>query len=253
LILLIFFSRVFSFQAPRTVAELVLALVILEALFDIRSAQIDGTKSDHTPSSPSWYPIYRDALPRMESEIRSRLDRNRTVGIKWLGVTGQVAWPVIQDHLLFSKRHEGKTLHAELALLHPDGVDSEPLRPQIAASIGGMSRFLEQYGAALTRSGSRLTAYGYQTRPNWHALLIDGEVLFYTPCHPKDLPFAGPQGSVEVVIAGSSSAADARIAHFLAWFDDARNDVLVDSNERAEPNAEADESFVSELSVTAAP
>jgi hypothetical protein len=172
-----------------------------------------------------WYPSFQAALPHMTEEIARRL-RHRHVKMRWIGVTHEAGWPFSQNILLevlAGRLGPSASLHIELALLDPDGQICQrpdgPAREQIRSTTEKISRFISLHSKQLTNHGSSITVCMYDHRPTWHALLVDDDILYYSAAMPQNLPFASPQGGVEVVKVDGGEPDAERVRHFIAWFE----------------------------------
>jgi hypothetical protein len=177
-----------------------------------------------------WYPTFQDALPRIRKEIDQKIHRGR-VRIRWIGVTQEAGWPFSQNILLDSiagTLGESNLIQIELALLDPDGGMCKrpdgPDRNQIRSTISKISNFIVEQSSQLKTKRCSVSVYLYDHRPTWHALLLDTDVLFYSTCMPANMPYASPQGGVEVVRANGGAPESERIRHFIAWFNKIDNE-----------------------------
>jgi Domain of unknown function (DUF4062) len=204
---------------------------------DALKSQIDACNSrlaqlerelEEQRASRVWYETFNAGSHSMIDEIEGRLRRGNAepVRVRWLGVTHEAGWPIIQD--VFRKVLSGRvgsraSLDAKLALLDPDGVVAEskfaPDIDVIRTTIKRIGRFERDNAEGLAKSNSRLSVLTYDIRPSWHALLVDDDLAFYSLCVPGDIDLAAPQGGIEVLRSGKSEADDARIAHVRDWFE----------------------------------
>jgi hypothetical protein len=207
-------------------AGLALLGLILQVLFEIEE-KVTGSRTT------TWYPTFQEALPHMSDEIERRLRRG-LVRMRWIGVTQEAGWPFSQNLLIkILDGHFGKAacLQVELAAIDPDGEicrrPNGPDRDQVRSTKDRISRFVAAWGTQLVDRNSAIALYLYDHRPTWHALLVDDDTLFYSTAMPQNLPFASPQGGVEVVKIDGEEQDVERIRHFIAWFKsialDARN------------------------------
>jgi hypothetical protein len=179
-----------------------------------------------TPQQPAtWFPAFQEAVPSMAALVEERLRRGQEVRLRWIGVTHETGWPFSQNVVLalLSDRFGVRArLHVQLAILDPDGAvcarDDGPDADQIRATLERVRRFTASRGDELAARHSSLACYRYDHRPTWHALLVDEDTLFFSTCLPTNLPFAAPQGGVEIVRSASGPHSVERIRHFVAWF-----------------------------------
>ncbi|GLY99457.1 hypothetical protein [Actinoplanes sp. NBRC 103695] len=208
-------------QLAATVAMLAL---ILNVLFTIDS-RVAGA------SASVWYPSFSEASPAIRSDIERRLREGRTVRMRWIGVTLEAVWPFTQNLILDGlngKGSAGGTLSVELAMLDPEGdvcrVPDGPVPDQLRATVVRMARFLDSQAPRMASHGRSLSAYLYDHRPTWHALLLDDDCLYFSPCLPQNLSFSAPQSGVEVISSTAGEASAERVRHFAAWFERIRTE-----------------------------
>jgi hypothetical protein len=215
---LITVAGVLDYSPLQLAAGVALLGLILQVLLEI-DAKVTG------PEAEVWYSTFQEAAPHINGEIESRLRRG-PVRIRWIGVTQEAGWPLVQNLLL--KIFEGKfgptsSLKVDLALLDPDGGICKraegPDRDQIRATKEKIARFINAHSSDFVARRSNVMAYLYDYRPTWHALLVDDDLLYFSTCLPQNLPFASPQGGVEVVRLGQGEPDVERIRHFVAWFE----------------------------------
>jgi hypothetical protein len=211
-------ASVVDYAPVQITAAVALLSLILQVIFEI-DEKVTNTRTT------IWYSTFQEALPHMTEEIEKRLSGGRTVRMSWVGVTHEAGWPFSQNILL--KVLDGRlgssaSLRVELAFLDPDGEMCKrpdgPDRDQIRSTKEKIARFATTHHTQLTGHNSGMALYLYDHRPTWHALLIDDDTLFYSTCLPQNLPFASPQGGVEVVKDDAGEHSAERIRHFIAWF-----------------------------------
>lgn len=204
----------------RIASGLGLLVLSLDVLLEIR--QILQARQD-----VDWYSTFQEAMTDAVALVEDRLHVGRHVHLRWLGVTQEAGWPVVQNLLLRTLRGElgaRSGLSIELALLDPHGsIVSAPKGPdsaRIQATLTQISRFAETWADEMDARGCTLRVHRYDFRPTWHSLLIDDDILFWSPCLPANIEHAAPQSGAEVVRADAGEAGLNRLAHFGAWFDE---------------------------------
>lgn len=187
---------------------------------EARHALRATAKDDSTHSAPDlqWFPSYHAALADLDSAVRCRLAERGTARIRWVCVTMESAWPVVQALLLHVLEAPHQRLKAELAVVDPRAVGDAQLRGRVEASLRNVRRFLKQHGRQLADRRCELVLYQYVHRPTWHGALVDDDLLFFSGSNPQDLQLAAPQSGAEKIL-GSTDWGRARIHHVRSWFD----------------------------------
>ena len=215
----------------------ILLVLVLEVLFDVRDRLV--------APDPVWHDSFNRGIEDAADEIRRRLAKNGRAQIRWIGVTMAAGWPTVQN-LLMATQHTGGRLDVGLALLDPLWLeigelpaDYRPLGARSTATLATIAQFIDDpRGRAVHAAGSRVLVFTYRHRPTWHALLIDDDLMYYSPCDPRDFVLAGPQSGAEVVSAKSNAAAMARVDSFKAWWSTiAESAPYLDSSEVSAPSA----------------
>ncbi len=214
----------------------ILLVLVLEVLFDVRDRVLEP--------APVWFDSFSRGIDDAADEVRRRLAKNRDVRIRWIGVTMVSGWPIVQGLLLEAERTRGR-LHAEVALLDPGWLergelpaDYRPLGARSTATLSTIDQFIQDpRGQAVNHGGSGVAVYTYSHRPTWHALLIDDDRMYFSPCDPRDFVLAGPQSGAEVVSSENGGAALARVNSFKAWWAIiAESDPHLDSSTNGAPH-----------------
>jgi hypothetical protein len=199
-------------SAPIQLAASILLLsIILNVLFELHGIL--------TKKAAAWYPSFGDAVPELTREVREGVRAGRVVHLRWIGVTMEAAWPVVQNLLLECLKYE-RRMSISLAILDPDFVTVGSVKKRIAATIESVRRFIEIHEESMKSRGCELSLHAYQHRPTWHGLLIADQTLFFSTCLPLNFEFSSPQGSVEVIRMQDGPLAAERIEYFGAWADE---------------------------------
>jgi len=219
-------------------ASVALLALVLQVLFEIERRVSEKPER-------VYYSTFQEALHDMNAELERRM-KNGQIRVRWIGVTQEAGWPFIQNLLLSVLDHRaGKnaSMQVELALLDPDGTictrSDGPDAGQIRTTKEKIARFAQARSADLIDNTSAIAVYMYDHRPTWHAMLVDDDLMYYSTSIPSNLPFASPQGGVEVIRAGASDAEAERVRHFVAWFESIATDARVDGRFFASQSTES--------------
>lgn len=217
LVLLLIVSEVVDWAGVRATAALALLALILETLFEI-DAKVRPS------DSALWFQTFDMAIPEISEEVRRRCTR-RAVRLRWLGVTQEAGWPVIQSLMLeVIDNHLGDRagLRVEMAILDPTGsVCAGPYatsKNQIAATVERVAQFQVARADSMKAHNCTLSIVEYDFQPTWHGLLVDDDLLYFSTTLPQNRHLAAPQAGVEVVSTRQGNAAAARIEQFASWF-----------------------------------
>jgi hypothetical protein len=213
LVVVIVLGEIVPVRGVQIAAISVLLVLVLELLTDVHD-KVEARRN-------TWFESFNASAADAAAEVRRRLERNRRVRLRSIGVTMEAGWPFVQNLMLEAFR-SGARLDAMVAFLDPEWLpaDSSTVRKRALTSATSVQEFLSDNAAALERTGSRCAAYGYRHRPTWHGLLIDDDTLYWSPCAPKDFGLSGPQAGTEVISDMTDPASVARIEAFRAWCDE---------------------------------
>ena len=206
---LILIAGVLPNIAVQLAASVLLLTIVMHILFEMHSTV--------TSQNVAWYPSFNDAVPDMTREIRERLHSGTGVKVYWIGVTMEAGWPVIQNLLLDCINSSRGRLDVSLAVVDPEAAGIDAVKWRINATLGSIRHFVDEHGSQISDRNCRLAIRTYTHRPMWHGLLVGEDLLFLSPCYPKNFVFSSPQGSVEVVRARKSALAADRVNYFKAW------------------------------------
>jgi hypothetical protein len=211
LVALILLGEVIPNTALQLSAAIVLATLVLQVLFDIHDVIRERTTR--------WYQTFQEALPIIAQEVRHRLRSHRRSRIQWIGITLETAWPTAQDLLVeVLSGTRDRQLQVELAILDPDSISNRSVRKRGRATISSIEDFLDEHHSELDTRKCVVALYKYSHRPTWHGVLVDDDLLYYSPSFPSQFRLAHPQGGVEIVRASDGPESADRIRHFTAWF-----------------------------------
>jgi hypothetical protein len=211
MVALILVAGILPSKDVQLAASVALLTIILTVLFEIH----DKLQA----SSQKWFASFADAAPKITGEIRRRLERRRPVRVRWVGVTMEAGWPLIQN-LLIDAIASNRALSVELGVVDPVSIQSVAVQIRIRSTISSIEEFIANHDERLVASKCSLAIYPYGHRPTWHALLIDDDTLFYSPSLPQNFTFSSPQSGVEIVKSPLTPEETSRIEHVSLWADE---------------------------------
>lgn len=168
---------------------------------------------------PIWFPSYDEAAADMVREISQRVSAKSLTEVRCIFVTGESGWPMLQGLIIRALENAHNRLDVDISVLDPDGLDDDDLRDRVQRTIRNMTTFLVGSSRILVTRQFKIALYGYRHRPSWHAVLVDHDLLYFTPSNPEDLRLAGQQHGTEK-ITGGSPYGRGRIRHVAAWLDE---------------------------------
>lgn len=184
---------------------------------EARRLLLDISRSKASPT-PRWFESYDEAAADMVQEIITRVSRTSLTTVRCAFVTGESGWPMLQNLILRASRLTHNRLDVELALLDPAAIDDGDLRDRVERTIRNVKTFMAKSGNALAARQFHVSLYGYGHRPSWHAVLIEHDLLYFTPSNPEDLGLAGQQHGTEKIL-GNTPQGRGRIRHIASWLD----------------------------------
>ena len=161
--------------APMAVL-LVLALIILEILFEIYEKVVKGTRKMNQINSNDLY-----------NEIQGIVGNEKKVSIKLIGVAGRFGWQNVLEKLLnendpdslISNRTE---FDIKIALIDPKMCKENKYMERfdgVASTIKSIEKTTVEL-AGIAEKGSKLKLYTYDYMPNMLGVLVDDNYLFLT-------------------------------------------------------------------------
>lgn len=190
--------------------------IALEVLFDLR-------KSVSRLFVPHVFADFFETTAAMRDEILSRLDHDRRVTIKAMGLSMGHAWPFLINSLTNRFRAGSEKIDLQIAMLDPSWPELTWVNPDWAArartNIDEIERYAELLRPVLTSSGSTISLSVYAYMPNWHGVLINDEVLFLSTCFWRNGCLTGAENRYELLFASDPHLGAPRTSQFRSWFD----------------------------------
>lgn len=160
-----------------TAVLLVLALILLQILFEIYEKVVRGERQLNMIDSNELY-----------SSILAIVSNERRVSIKYLGVAGRHGWAAVLEKLLDENRPDSlisnKTqFEVDVALLDPGVRDASQTiyrRFEAVSSIASSVEVAARHIPDIAEPGSELRLHFYSHMPNMLGFLINDNYLFVT-------------------------------------------------------------------------
>lgn len=201
----------------QTTALGVLAIIMVEILFDIHKQLTEA-------NIPRIFPDFISAAVAMRDAILEALSRKQSVRIRALGMSMGHAWPFLSSVLLpVLQSQEQKVVHLEVAMLDGHWDELARLNPYWAVRANAhhdeIVRFVESNREKLLNKGWRVDIYRYRHVPNWHGILLDDDKLFLSTCSWKDDILMGAENQYEFLLSSDRELGLYRIGQFISWFE----------------------------------
>jgi len=138
----------------------------------------------HTTQEETIYGSHQEAGPAFFDEIRAAVERQGRCDIAWIGVTMQSAWLTIENALgRVIADGTRSDLHIRLLQADPEYMamilEADDSCPQLTREQWEhICRFGRRNKDSLRASHSSVEIAQYAYMPNYHGLLINGELLF---------------------------------------------------------------------------
>jgi len=162
---------------------LVLALILLEMLFEIYESTVKNKKKLNIVNSNDLY-----------GEILDIVSNQKSVNIKYLGVAGRHGWTGILDKLLNENNPDSLiankiNFEIDIALLNPETQEKHNDIYKRFSTVGVAADTIQSYSNHIkeTTKDSELRLHFYDHMPNMLGFLIDENYLFVTHAYWEEL------------------------------------------------------------------
>ncbi|MEW5931161.1 MAG: hypothetical protein AB1941_27165 [Gemmatimonadota bacterium] len=127
---------------------------------------------------------FNDALPRMKAEVIRRLRSRQTVKIRILGISAQFSWRNLIDDCMdeyLEALAPGETIDIRVLVVSPGVLDrwrQDRLKISRETFDKDLARFRSDRRRREDYGQFTLTVREFDNLPQWHGIMIDGDVLF---------------------------------------------------------------------------
>lgn len=163
-------------------------IVLLYVFFDLYrelTLRLEGIEKSLKEPNPPTYEDFGEASVELDKTIKERLNANRNVHIRVLGVSAQFSWKHLVEEKLVKFLEMGnhkQNIKFEFVIVDPTALNKlkqTKLMADTQRTIKGIDIMREKY-----KSNQRLSieVYKYDNIPHWHGVLVDTDTFFMGRC-----------------------------------------------------------------------
>lgn len=166
-------------------------VVLLYLFFDIYrevTLRLEAIEKNLKEPNPPSYEDFAEASIEIDKIIKERLNANRNIHIRVLGVSAQFSWKhIVEDKLtkFLEMGNHKQSIKIEFVIVEPSAlkkINQVKLMADTKRTIEGIELMNEKYKNQLSDGRLTIDVFQYDNIPHWHGVLIDTDTFFMGRC-----------------------------------------------------------------------
>jgi hypothetical protein len=190
---IIAFSIAPLIQSPTYKASVAAAfgVVLLYLFFDIHrelTQRLEAIEKNLKEPNPPSFEDFAEASIEIDKIIKERLNANKNIHIRVLGVSAQFSWKhLVEDKLtkFIEMGNHKQNIKIEFVIVEPSAlqkINQVKLMADTQRTIQGIELMNERYKNHIVDGRLTVDVFQYANIPHWHGVLIDTDVFFMGRC-----------------------------------------------------------------------